>query len=187
VALATDESSTGQVAARAVAQGFRLLAATTLFVDPSIALLEPIGTAGAARTHPVVNGPTNCPAIRSGRVFSVKSAADPVICPFMPFAEGTSGYVCVPLTAGADTLGALFMEPTVGSVVEDTFARAAADRVALSLANRRVLETAAAPGDHRWPHRLAQPALPTGAATGAALAPPGTASRTRRWQWTSTV
>jgi len=142
LALATDETSTGQVAARAVAQGFRLLAATTLFVDPSIALLEPIGTAGAARTHPVVNGPTNCPAIRSGRVFTVKSAADPVICPFMPFAEGTSGYVCVPLTAGADTLGALFMEPTVGSVVEDTFARAAADRVALSLANRRVLETA---------------------------------------------
>jgi diguanylate cyclase (GGDEF)-like protein len=142
LALATDETSTGQVAARAVAQGFRLLAATTLFVDPSIALLEPVGTAGAARTHPVVNGPTNCPAIRSGRVFTVKSAADPVICPFMPFAESTSGYVCVPLTAGADTLGALFMEPTVGSVVEDTFARAAADRVALSLANRRVLETA---------------------------------------------
>jgi diguanylate cyclase (GGDEF)-like protein len=142
LALATDEVSTGQVAARSVAQGFRLLAATTLFVDPSIALLEPIGTAGAARTHPVVNGPTNCPAIRSSRVFTVTSATDTVICPYMPFVEGTSGYVCVPLTAGADTLGALFMEPTVGSVVEDTFARAAADRVALSLANRRVLETA---------------------------------------------
>jgi diguanylate cyclase (GGDEF)-like protein len=142
LALTTDEVSTGQVAARAVAQGFRLLAATTLFVDPSIALLEPIGTAGAARTHPVVNGPTNCPAIRSSRVFTVTSATDTVICPYMPFAEGTSGYVCVPLTAGADTLGALFMEPTVGSVVEDAFARAAADRIALSLANRRVLETA---------------------------------------------
>jgi diguanylate cyclase (GGDEF)-like protein len=142
LALAQDEPSTGQVAARAVAQGFRLMAATALFVDPSVALLEPVGTAGAARVHPVVNGPTNCPAIRSGRVFQVTSANDAVICPYMPFADGSSGYVCAPLTAGAEILGALFMEPTVGSVVEDTFVRAAADRVALSLANRRVLETA---------------------------------------------
>ena len=142
LALATDEVSTGQVAARALAQGFRLLAATSLFVDPSIALLEPVGTAGAARVHPVVNGPTSCPAIRSGRVFTVSKATDPVICPYMPFADGSSGYVCVPLTAGSESLGAMFMEPTVGSVVEDTFVRAAADRIALSLANRRVLETA---------------------------------------------
>jgi diguanylate cyclase (GGDEF)-like protein len=142
LALAQDEATTGQVAARAVAQGFRLIAATTLFVDPSVALLEPIGTAGTARSHPVVNGPTNCPAIRSGRVFQVTSASDPVICPYMPFGEGAGGYVCVPLVAGGEPMGALFMEPTVGSVVEDTFVRAAADRVALSLANRRVLETA---------------------------------------------
>jgi len=142
LALATDERSTGQVAARAVAQGFRLMAATALFVDPSLALLEPVGTAGGARVHPVVNGPTNCPAIRSGKPFHVDSPGDPVICPYMPFAEGTSGYVCVPLVAAGDAIGALFMEPTVGSVVEDTFLRAAADRVALSLANRRVLETA---------------------------------------------
>lgn len=142
LALAHDEPTTGQVAARAVAQGFRLMAATSLFVDPSVALLEPIGTAGAARVHPVVNGPNNCPAIRSGRVFRVSASTDPVICPFMPFAEGTGGYVCAPLMAGGDGLGALFMEPTVGSVVEDAFVRAAADRVALSLANRRVLETA---------------------------------------------
>ena len=142
LALTTDEPSTGQVAARAVAQGFRLIAATSLFVDPSLALLEPVGTAGAARVHPVVNGPTNCPAIRAGKPFHVQSASDPVICPYMPFAEGSDGYVCVPLVAGGEPLGALFMEPTVGSVVEDTFLRAAADRVALSLANRRVLETA---------------------------------------------
>lgn len=142
LSLAQDEATTGQVAARAVAQGFRLIAATTLFVDPSIALLEPIGTAGAARVHPVVNGPTNCPAIRSGRVFQVSAPTDAVICPYMPFQEGSGGYVCVPLLAGGEPIGALFMEPTVGSVVEDTFIRAAADRVALSLANRRVLETA---------------------------------------------
>ena len=142
LALAQDEASTGQVAARAVAQSFRLIASTTLFVDPSVALLEPVGTAGTARVHPVVNGPTNCPTIRSGRVFQVSSATDAVICPFMPFAEGSSGYVCAPLMAGAEPVGALFMEPTVGSVVDDTFVRAAADRVALSLANKRVLETA---------------------------------------------
>ncbi|MDQ2950832.1 MAG: GAF domain-containing protein, partial [Chloroflexota bacterium] len=142
LALAHDEPTTGQVAARAVAQGFRLMAATSLFVDPSVALLEPVGTAGAARVHPVVNGPTNCPAIRSGRVFHVRASTDAVICPYMPFAEGSGGYVCVPLVAGGEPMGALFMEPTVGSVVEDAFVRAAADRVALSLANRRVLETA---------------------------------------------
>ena len=142
LALAQDEPTTGQVAARAVAQGFRLIAATSLFVDPSIALLEPVGTAGAARVHPVVNGPTNCPAIRSGRVFAVASSEAAVICPYMPYVEGSSGYVCAPLMAGGEPMGALFMEPTVGSVVEDTFVRAAADRVALSLANRRVLETA---------------------------------------------
>jgi diguanylate cyclase (GGDEF)-like protein len=142
LSLARDERSTAQVAARAIAQGFRLMAATTLFVDPSIALLEPEGTAGAARVHPVVNGPTNCPAIRSARMFEVKSAEDPVICPYMPFVEGSNGYVCAPLLAGSESVGALFMEPTVGSVVEEAFVRAAADRVALSLANRRVLETA---------------------------------------------
>jgi len=142
LSLATDEVTTAKVAARAVAQGFRLLAATTLFVDPSVALLEPVGTAGAARVHPVVNGPQNCPAIRSARVFQVASGSDAVICPYMPFVEGSSGYTCAPLMAGGEPAGALFMEPTVGSVLEDTFVRAAADRVALSLANRRVLETA---------------------------------------------
>lgn len=142
LSLASDEPSTAQVAARSVAQGFRLLAATTLFVDPSLALLEPVGSAGAAAVHPVVNGPTGCPAIRSGRVFRVTAATDPVVCPHMPFTEGSRGYVCAPLMAGGEPMGALFMEPTVGSVVEDTFIRAAADRVALALANRRVLETA---------------------------------------------
>ena len=142
LSLATDERSTAEVAARSVAQGFRLLAATTLFVDPSLALLEPIGFAGAATAHPVVNGPTNCPAIRSGRVFQVRAPSDPVLCPHVPLKEGTDGYVCAPLMAGGEPFGALFMEPTFGSVVEDTFIRAAADRVALALANRRVLETA---------------------------------------------
>lgn len=142
LSLATDEKSTAQVAARGVAQGFRLMATTTLFVDPSVALLEPAGVAGAATAHPVVNGPANCPAIRSGRPFRVSSATDPLVCPYMPFTEGTSGYLCAPLMAGSDPVGALFMEPVIGSVLEDTFVRAAADRVALALANRRVLETA---------------------------------------------
>jgi len=89
-----------------------------------------------------VNGPTNCPAIRSGRIFRVTNATDPVICPFMPFKEGSMGYSCAPLLAGGESLGALFMEPAADSVLEDTFTIAAADRVALAIANRRVLETA---------------------------------------------
>ena len=142
LALGTDERSTAEVAARSVSHAFRLAAASTLLTDPSAALLEPAGIAGGATQHPVVRGPANCPAIRSGRIFRVSSAADPVICPFMPFIEGTAGYFCAPLLAAGEPVGALFMEPAADSVVEDAFTLAAADRVALAIANRRVLETA---------------------------------------------
>ena len=139
LALTTDEASLAQTAARSVQQGFHLPAATVLFTDPSVAILEPVGTAGRATPHPVVNGPTSCPAIRSGRFFEVRSADDPVVCPYMPF---RSHYSCVPLVAGGDTVGALFLEPDKQSILDVTVLRAAADRVALSLATRRVLETA---------------------------------------------
>jgi diguanylate cyclase (GGDEF)-like protein len=139
LSLATDEPTLAQTAARSIQQGFRLPAATVLFTDPSVAILEPVGTAGRASPHPVVNGPTSCPAIRSGRFFEVKSAEDPVVCPFMPF---RSKYSCLPLVAGGDSVGALFVEPDGDSLLDVAVLRAAADRVALSLATRRVLETA---------------------------------------------
>src|SRR5207237_825936 len=139
LALTTDEASLAQTAARSLQQGFHLPEATVLFTDPSVAILEPVGTAGRATPHPVVNGPTSCPAIRSGRFFEVTSADDPVVCPYMPF---RSHYSCVPLVAGGDTVGALFLEPDKQSILDVTVLRAAADRVALSLATRRVLETA---------------------------------------------
>jgi diguanylate cyclase (GGDEF)-like protein len=139
LALATDEASLAQTGARSMQQGFHLPAATVLFTDPSVAILEPVGTAGRATPHPVVNGPTSCPAIRSGRFFEVRSAEDPVVCPYMPF---RSHYSCLPLVAGGDSVGALFLEPDGDSIIDVTVLRAAADRVALSLATRRVLETA---------------------------------------------
>ena len=139
LALTTDEAGLAQTAARSLQQGFHLPAATVLFTDPSVAILEPVGTAGRATPHPVVNGPTSCPAIRSGRFFAVTSADDPVVCPYMPF---RSHYSCVPLVAGGDTVGALFLEPDGSSILDVAVLRAAADRVALSLATRRVLETA---------------------------------------------
>jgi diguanylate cyclase (GGDEF)-like protein len=142
LALGTDEASTAEVAARSISQAFHLFAATTLLTDPSLALLEPAGIVGGATEHPVVRGPLSCPAIRSGRIFRVTSAGDPVICPYMPFRAGSHGYVCAPLLAGGEPVGALFMEPARDSVLEDAFALAAADRVALAVANRRVLETA---------------------------------------------
>jgi diguanylate cyclase (GGDEF)-like protein len=142
LSLGTDESSIAEVASRSVSQAFHLFAATTLLVDPSLALLEPIGIVGGATEHPVVRGPMGCPAIRSGRIFRVTNAGDPVICPYMPFRERSLGYVCAPLLAGGEPVGALFMEPAADSVLEDAFALAAADRVALAVANRRVLETA---------------------------------------------
>jgi len=113
LALTTDESSLAQTAARSLSQGFHLPAATVLFTDPSVAIL--------------------------GRFFEVKSAEDPVVCPYMPF---RSHYSCLPLVAGGDTVGALFLEPDGDSIVDVTVMRAAADRVALSLATRRVIETA---------------------------------------------
>jgi diguanylate cyclase (GGDEF)-like protein len=139
LALTTDEASLAQTAARSLQQGFHLPAATVLFTDPSVAILEPVGTAGRATPHLVVKGPTSCPAIRSGRFFEVTSAEDPVVCPYMPF---RSHYSCVPLVAGGDTVGALFLEPDQDSIVDVAVLRAAADRVALSLATRRVIETA---------------------------------------------
>jgi diguanylate cyclase (GGDEF)-like protein len=139
LALTTDEANLAQTAARSLQQGFHLPAATVLFSDPSVAILEPVGTAGRATPHPVVNGPTSCPAIRSGRLFEVRSAEDPVVCPYMPF---RSQYSCLPLVAGGDSVGALFLEPDADSILDVTVLRAAADRVALSLATRRVLETA---------------------------------------------
>jgi diguanylate cyclase (GGDEF)-like protein len=139
LALTTDEANLAQTAARSIQQGFHLPGATVLFTDPSVAILEPVGTAGRATPHPVVNGPTSCPAIRSGRFFEVKSAEDPVVCPYMPF---RSQYSCLPLVAGGDSVGALFLEPNDESILDVTVMRAAADRVALSLATRRVLETA---------------------------------------------
>ncbi|HEV8670163.1 MAG TPA: sensor domain-containing diguanylate cyclase [Candidatus Limnocylindria bacterium] len=142
LALGTDETSTAEVAARSVSHAFRLVATTTLLTDPSIALLEAVGIAGGATEHPVVTGPANCPAIRSGRIFKVASGSDAVICPYMPFRDGSHGYVCAPLLAGGEPVGALFMEPAADSVLEEAFALAAADRVALAVANRRVLETA---------------------------------------------
>src|SRR3989442_1504452 len=135
LSLATDEPTIGLTAARSIAQSFHLSAATALFVDPSVAILEPIGSAGQATAHPVVNGPTSCPAIRGGRLFRVTSAEDPVVCPFMPY---RSNYACIPLVAAGDSVGALFLEPDADSIVEETLVRAAADRVALTLATRRV-------------------------------------------------
>src|SRR5213594_3418265 len=139
LSLATDEPTIGLTAARSIAQSFHLSAATALFVDPSVAILEPIGSAGQATAHPVVNGPTSCPAIRGGRLFRVTSAEDPVVCPFMPY---RSNYACIPLVAAGDSVGALFLEPDADSIVEETLVRAAADRVALTLATRRVVESA---------------------------------------------
>jgi len=139
LSLATDEPTIAQTAARSIAHSFRLPAATSLFVDPSVAILEPVGTAGEATPHPVVSGPTSCPAIRGGRLFHVTSPDDPVLCPYMPF---RSHYACIPLIAAGDSVGALFLEPDDDSIVEETLVRAAADRVALTLATRRVLESA---------------------------------------------
>ncbi len=142
LALAPDEAATAQTAARSLAQGFGLRGATVLLVDPSLALLEPRASAAGATAHPVVTGPMNCPAIRSGRLFEVRSPEEPVICPFMPLADGGHPYTCVPLTSAGEPVGALFLEPGAGAELEEAFLRAASDRVAISVATRRLIETA---------------------------------------------
>src|SRR5207244_7056208 len=74
-----------------------------------------------------------------------RSAEDPVVCPFMPY---RSNYACIPLVAAGDSVGALFLEPDADSIVEETLVRAAADRVALTLATRRVVERAQRSEEH---------------------------------------
>lgn len=140
LSIAPDERATAATAARSVHQTFRLRAATTLLIDPSLALLETAGSAGDARSHPVVTDPASCPAIRSGRLFIVRGPTEVAVCPYMPADGGP--YACMPLAASGSPLGALFLEPDERSIVEDSFVRAAADRVSLTIANRRLLETA---------------------------------------------
>jgi diguanylate cyclase (GGDEF)-like protein len=140
--ISRDEEEQARAAARNLVQSFRLRGVTTLLADPSLALLEARGSAGEPSRHPVVHGLASCPAIKGGRLFRVDSPDAPVVCPHMPFREGTPGYACVPLSAGGETVGALFMESQEGSVVEEALARAAADRLALTVANERALKVA---------------------------------------------
>ena len=141
--LSTDDDTVATTAVRNLHRTFDLRAATVLFSDPSLALLESRATAGDdVSPHPVVTGPHNCPAIRSGRLFKVESAESPVVCPHVPYREGTRGFVCMPFVAAGQTVGAMFVEPTEESIVDEALLRGAADRIALTIANQRVLETA---------------------------------------------
>lgn len=140
LAIAPDERATAAVVARSMQQTFRLRAATTLLIDPSLALLETIGATDGARAHPVVTDPKSCPAVHSGRLLVVGGTNDVAVCPYMP-AEG-GPYACVPLVGAGVPLGALFLEPDERSVVDESFVRAASDRAALTIATRRLLATA---------------------------------------------
>ncbi|MEK6619652.1 MAG: GGDEF domain-containing protein [Chloroflexota bacterium] len=70
----------------------------------------------------------------------MRGPTEVVVCPYMPADAGP--YACMPLAASGSPLGALFLEPDERSIAEDSFVRAAADRVSLTIANRRLLETA---------------------------------------------
>lgn len=140
--MVTDDASVATSAARSLHRTFGVRGATVLFSDPSLALLEPRATAGEASPHPVVSGPQNCPAIRSGRLFTVASADAPVVCPHVAYEEGTRGFVCMPLVAAGQTVGAFFLQPDADSIVDESLLRGAAERIALTIANQRVLETA---------------------------------------------
>src|SRR5919204_2312473 len=140
--IATDDATVATSAARNLHRTFALRGATVLFSDPSLALLEPRATAGEVHGHPVVSGPGNCPAIRSGRLFRVASADSPVICPHVSFVEGSNGFVCMPLVAAGQSVGAFFLEPTDRSILDEALLRGASERIALTVANQRVLETA---------------------------------------------
>ena len=140
--IATDDATVATSAARNLHRTFDLRGATVLFSDPSLALLEPRAMAGEASGHPVVSGPQNCPAIRSGRLFRVASADSPVVCPHVSYVEGTQGFVCMPLVAAGQSVGAFFLQPTDRSILDEALLRGASERIALTVANQRVLETA---------------------------------------------
>lgn len=142
LAISPADDVAARAAARSLQQSFALRAATVLFTDASLALLEPRASSGEAAPHPVVQNPHTCPAIRSGRLFRVASEAAPVQCPYVPYRAGTKGFACAPLAAVDQTVGAIFLESADGSLLEESLVRAAADRIALHVANQRVLETA---------------------------------------------
>ncbi len=142
LAISPSDDAAAKSAARSLHQSFGLRGATVLFTDPSLALLEPRASAGDATPHPVVHNPHTCPAIKSGRIFRVESEAAAVQCPYVAVAPSSRGFVCAPLVAAGQTVGAVFLEPSDTSVPEEALVRAASDRVSLHVANQRVLETA---------------------------------------------
>jgi len=126
-----------------------------------------------------VNGPTNCPAIRSGRVFSVKARPTPVICPFMPFAEGTTATSACRSPRAPTRSARSSWSRRSGRSSKDTFAPPPPDRVALLARQPPRPETA-----QRQATTDGSPACTTGTSYRRSYgcctrSPPGTASRTR--------
>lgn len=142
LAISPSDDAAARAAARSLQQSFAFRSATVLFTDPSLALLEPRAASGEPTAHPVVQNPHTCPAIRGGRLFRVESETAPVQCPYVAYRPGTRGFACAPLTAVDQTVGAIFLELEDGSLLEESLVRAAGDRIALHVANQRVLETA---------------------------------------------
>jgi diguanylate cyclase (GGDEF)-like protein len=118
---------------------------------PSRNIVEAVAVWGGVPITEKTFAPDDCWALRRGKIHRVNDAASPLRCAHVSESLA-GGYLCVPLAAQGETLGALCLEnpspppnPSLGSPEDpmEALARqasAVAERISLVLANLRVRE-----------------------------------------------
>lgn len=134
------EEAHNQVA-RALSRFFS--AGTLLMVNASRNQLDQVGAWGPAITKPGPFHPESCWALRRGRIHLVGPSSSGQLCEHVDAA--VSGYMCVPLTAQGEALGAFCAQDSDLSAVtwqhRQAFALSLAEQISLTLANLRLRET----------------------------------------------
>ena len=113
--------------------------------------VEAVATWGAPPAIPdaAVFAPDDCWALRRGQPHVVEGGGFGLRCQHLA-SPGPAAYMCVPMVAQGETVGALHLQVTNGlpdaahlhlSVVQQQLARTVADSIALALANLKLRET----------------------------------------------
>ncbi|MBI4192801.1 MAG: diguanylate cyclase [Betaproteobacteria bacterium] len=111
--------------------------------------VEPAASWGGANPHEDMFQPSDCWALRRGRLHAVGEKDTAMVCEHVARNGGTlQPYICAPMTAQGETLGLLYLQsqPATGDAAPLSEARqqlgaAVAEQIALALANLRLRET----------------------------------------------
>lgn len=106
-------------------------------------LVEVVAGWGATPATESVFAPDDCWALRRGRIHVVRDTATGLVCKHLHHPLPT-GYLCVPMMAHGETLGALHVCETQSGQLTDTHQRlttTVAEHIGLALANLRLHET----------------------------------------------